>query len=84
VDDGESIRLIDFEYAGLAEPAAELAGLAVGADLDESRVALMTRLYYGSAAPHLVSRVRSWQVVVRLIWSDWARERGHSEWVLDD
>lgn len=84
VDDGHRVALIDFEYAGLAEPSAELAGLAVGAAFDDERVALLAEMYYGSTSPHLVARVRHWQVVVRRLWSDWARDRGHEQWVLDD
>lgn len=84
IDDGQRIALIDFEYAGLGEPSAELAGLAVGAGFDAERVATLTRLYYGSASAHLLARVQQWQVVVRRIWSDWARERGHAQWVLDE
>ncbi|GAB4003638.1 phosphotransferase [Nocardioides ultimimeridianus] len=84
VDDGEQVRLIDFEYAGLGEPAAELAGLAVGAGFDDERVTALTELYYGGPAPDSLERVRQWQVVVRRLWSDWARERGHPQWVLDE
>lgn len=84
IDDGEQVRLIDFEYAGMGEPAAELAGLAVGAGFDDERVTTLVALYYGGPAPDRLERVRRWQVVVRRLWSDWARERGHPQWVLDE
>ncbi|HJQ04182.1 MAG TPA: phosphotransferase [Nocardioides sp.] len=84
VDDGTTVTLIDFEYAGRAEPSAELAGLAVGAGFDDERVALLVRLYDGVPAPDRLGRVRLWQVVVRRLWSDWARANGHPQWVLDD
>lgn len=81
IDDGQRVALIDFEYAGLGEPSQELAGLAVGAGLDAER---LVELYDGAPSPRRVERVRQWQVVVRRLWSDWARTHGHPQWIVDD
>ncbi|HWU22665.1 MAG TPA: phosphotransferase, partial [Nocardioides sp.] len=83
VDDGSTVTLIDFEYAGAGEPSAELAGLAVGAGFDDARVAALVELYDGGPSPDRLARVRHWQVVVRRLWSDWARDHGHPQWILD-
>ncbi|GAB2977326.1 phosphotransferase [Nocardioides montaniterrae] len=76
VDDGERVWLIDLEYAGTNEPGADLGGLAAGGEMDAAGAARLAQLYYAPASARQVARVRLWQLVAQLLWSDWLRGRG--------
>jgi aminoglycoside phosphotransferase (APT) family kinase protein len=71
VADG-SLRLIDWEYAGLGHPAFDLAGLAVGADLDPSGDEILLRAYRGrSPQPGELARHEAWKAFCRTLGALW-------------
>lgn len=49
IDDGRSIRLIDWEYAGMGDLFFDLGNFAVNQALDERQCKLLLRLYFGEA-----------------------------------
>jgi thiamine kinase-like enzyme len=58
IDDGESIYLIDWEYAGLGDRFFDLGNLAVNFQLDSSGEAALLTYYFGAATPEYLQRLR--------------------------
>lgn len=72
--DGSRLRLIDWEYAGLNHPAFDLAGLAVGADLDPAGDDLLLTAYRGRP-PTRAERARhgAWRAFCQALGVLWTR-----------
>jgi thiamine kinase-like enzyme len=49
IDDGRSIRLIDWEYAGMGDLFFDLGNFAANQAFDEQQCELLLRLYFGEA-----------------------------------
>ena len=47
IDDGNSIRIVDWEYAGMGDIFFDLGNFAVNQSLDEQQCELLLRLYFG-------------------------------------
>jgi thiamine kinase-like enzyme len=65
------IVLLDHEYAGLADPASDLANLVATGDLDASAVEVLVTAYAGTVDPALLERVRAWREVIAFTWFVW-------------
>jgi thiamine kinase-like enzyme len=72
IDTGAAVVLLDWEYAGMNDPAWDLADLVVEADLDEGGEYLVIAAY-GGDDPRLTRRVALHKPVVDLFWSVWSR-----------
>lgn len=69
---GHSLHLIDWEYAGLGDPAFDLAGVASGADLTPEESRHLLGSYLGRApGPAEVARHEAWQVFCRALAALW-------------
>ncbi|HLX57871.1 MAG TPA: choline/ethanolamine kinase family protein [Ktedonobacteraceae bacterium] len=51
IDDGHTIWIIDWEYAGMGDPFFDLGNFAVNQSLDVERCELLLRYYFGEARP---------------------------------
>ncbi|HEX6779076.1 MAG TPA: phosphotransferase, partial [Ktedonobacterales bacterium] len=51
IDDGQVIRILDWEYAGMGDVFFDLGNFAVNQSLDDERCALLLREYFGEARP---------------------------------
>jgi thiamine kinase-like enzyme len=51
IDDGERIRLVDWEYAGLGDPFFDLANFAINHELDPDGRKLLLGSYFGEVRP---------------------------------
>jgi thiamine kinase-like enzyme len=51
IDDGERLRIVDWEYAGMGDPFFDLANFAVNHELDEAGERKLLEAYYGAARP---------------------------------
>lgn len=49
IDDGQVIRILDWEYAGMGNVFFDLGNFAVNQSLDDERCALLLREYFGEA-----------------------------------
>ncbi|HET7120434.1 MAG TPA: phosphotransferase [Solirubrobacterales bacterium] len=68
LDTGSEIRLIDYDYAGMAEPAWDLGGLASENALSPELVELACRRYWGEEASERdIARVTAYAVVFHVI-----------------
>lgn len=69
---GHSLHLIDWEYAGLGDPAFDLAGVAAGADLTPEESRHLLGSYLGRApGPAEVAHHESWQAFCRALAVLW-------------
>jgi len=51
IDDGETIWIIDWEYAGMGDPFFDLGNFAVNQALDSEHCELLLHYYFGEARP---------------------------------
>lgn len=57
IDDGERIRILDWEYAGLGDPFFDLGNFSVNHGLAPAEDAILLRAYEGSARPDRLARL---------------------------
>ena len=72
IDDGEDIRLIDYEYSGNNDPFFEIGNLwseAAGTPDDLER---LVTSYLGHTSAALVARARLWGLMSKYGWMLWA------------
>jgi thiamine kinase-like enzyme len=51
IDDGERLRIVDWEYAGMGDPFFDLANFAINHELDADGRAVLLAAYAGDAPP---------------------------------
>ncbi len=51
IDDGERIRIVDWEYAGMGDPFFDLANFSINHELDEGERGCLLEAYLGTARP---------------------------------
>lgn len=57
IDDGERIRIVDWEYAGLGDPFFDLGNFSVNHGLNPDEDAVLLEAYEGSARPSRLARL---------------------------
>lgn len=72
IQQGERLRLVDWEYSGNGDPAFELGNTCRELDFDGPRIDELCRAYFGEASPPLVARVRLHTIVSDVGWACWA------------
>jgi len=55
IDDGTTIRIVDWEYAGMGDPFFDLANFAINHELDDEASAILLGAYLGEAHPEDVA-----------------------------
>ncbi len=71
IDDGATIRIIDWEYAGRGDRFFDLGNLAVNAEWNEQEEADFLRAYFGQARPNDLRRLRLMRLVSDLREAMW-------------
>jgi thiamine kinase-like enzyme len=71
VDDGSTVRLIDWEYAGMGDRIFDLGNLAANNDFDEAHERLLLELYFGELNPSQLRQLRLMRLVSDLRESMW-------------
>ena len=73
IDDGQCMRIIDFEYAGMNDPMWDLGDFAVEAGLDAEGERELLRAYFGSEPPTAAERGRLvlYKAMCDLLWTLW-------------
>ena len=51
IDDGTSVRIVDWEYAGMGDVFFDLANFAINHELDEEQSRILLEAYFGEARP---------------------------------
>lgn len=68
----ESVRLIDWEYAGMQDPHADIAMFAVYAMYGRTDVDQLIDAYFPEGCPHAVRiKIYCYIAVCGLVWSNW-------------
>ena len=69
------LRLIDFDFAALADPAQELGQVIWEAELSEASAVRLVEAYQGAgdtSDPEIVAAAATWCVAVGISWTVWA------------
>ncbi len=72
IDDGEQLRLIDFEYSGNNDPCFELGNTCQEQQYDEPRIVEMCAAYFGQAYPDKLARMKLNMIMSDAGWTLWA------------
>jgi thiamine kinase-like enzyme len=72
IDDGEQLRLIDFEYSGNNDPTFELGNTAQEMEFDDGRIAELCRAYFGQPSEAMIARMKLNMIMSDVGWGLWA------------
>jgi thiamine kinase-like enzyme len=72
IEQGNRLRLVDWEYSGNGDPAFELGNTCRELDYDDARLLELCQAYFGRAPDSLVARVRLHMIVSDVGWTLWA------------
>lgn len=72
IDDGEQLRIVDFEYSGNNDPCFELGNFCQEQEYDDRQIAELVAAYFGQATPRNVARVKLNMIVSDVGWALWA------------
>jgi len=71
IDDGQRLRLIDFDYSGNNDPCSELGNACQELQYSESQYAELCAAYFGKPRPHLLARMHIYAIMSDIIWTLW-------------
>ncbi|OGO42103.1 MAG: hypothetical protein A2W36_06445 [Chloroflexi bacterium RBG_16_58_14] len=72
IDDGQLLRLIDYEYSGNNDPCFELGNTCQELGYDERLIRELCAAYYGEASPALLARMMLNMIMSDVGWALWA------------
>jgi thiamine kinase-like enzyme len=72
IDDGETIRIVDYEYSGNNDPTFELGNTCQELGWDEDRIRELCAAYFGQASDALVARMKLNMIMSDVGWTLWA------------
>jgi thiamine kinase-like enzyme len=72
IEQGDRLRLVDWEYSGNGDPAFELGNTCRELDYDDARLRELCQAYFGRAPESLVARVHLHMIVSDVGWTLWA------------
>jgi len=71
IDEGEKLRLIDFDYSGNNDPCSELGNACQELQYNEDQYAELCAAYFGEPRRHLLARMHLYAIMSDIIWSLW-------------
>jgi thiamine kinase-like enzyme len=72
LDDGERVRIIDYEYSGNNDPLFELGNIWSEAALPADLLDVLVTAYFGGPRPDQVARARLFGLIAKYGWTLWA------------
>lgn len=72
IDDGKSLRLIDYEYSGNNDPCFELGNTCQEMEFDETQIQEICAAYFGSVSASKIARMKLNMVMSDVGWGLWA------------
>ena len=72
IDDGVSLRIIDYEYSGNNDPCFELGNTCQELHYDETRIVEVCTGYFGSPAADKIARMKLNMIMSDVGWGLWA------------
>ena len=72
IDDGKSLRLIDYEYSGNNDPTFELGNTCQEMQFTGDQIREVCSAYFGSSAPDKIARMKLNMIMSDVGWGLWA------------
>ena len=72
MDDGQSLRIIDYEYSGNNDPCFELGNTCQEQQYDDARIVEVCAAYFSKASANKISRMKLNMVMSDVGWGLWA------------
>ena len=72
IDDGKTLRIIDYEYSGNNDPCFELGNTCQELHYDEARIIEVCTGYFGSPAADKIARMKLNMIMSDVGWGLWA------------
>jgi thiamine kinase-like enzyme len=72
IDDGTTLRIVDYEYSGNNDPTFELGNTCQELGWDEPRIEELCAAYFGEASPALLARMKLNMIMSDVGWTLWA------------
>ncbi len=72
IDDGKSLRLIDYEYSGNNDPCFELGNTCQEMQFNAHQISEVCSVYFGSASPSKIARMKLNMIMSDVGWGLWA------------
>jgi thiamine kinase-like enzyme len=72
IDDGQLLRLIDFEYSGNNDPCFELGNTCQELGYDEARIRELCEAYFGKESAAMLARMKLNMIMSDVGWTLWA------------
>ncbi|HSO94155.1 MAG TPA: choline/ethanolamine kinase family protein [Candidatus Dormibacteraeota bacterium] len=71
IDDGRSLRIVDYELSGNNDPCFDLGNTAQEASLDDELRALLCEAYFGELDPRQLARMNLFALMSDIGWTLW-------------
>ena len=72
IDDGEQLRLIDYEYSGNNDPTFELGNTCQEMQFNDEQIAEVCAAYFGEVKPNMIARMKLNMIMSDVGWGLWA------------
>jgi thiamine kinase-like enzyme len=72
IDDGKSLRLIDYEYSGNNDPCFELGNTCQEMEFSEAQIQEVCAAYFGSVSKRMIARMMLNMIMSDVGWGLWA------------
>ena len=72
IDDGDLLRIVDYEYSGNNDPCFELGNTCQELGWDDDRQRQLCAAYFGTATDALLARMRLQMIMSDVGWTLWA------------
>ena len=72
IDDGEMLRLIDYEYSGNNDPTFELGNTCQELEYTESQIQQLCEAYFGELSQAMLARMKLNMIMSDVGWGLWA------------
>jgi thiamine kinase-like enzyme len=71
IDEGGTLRLIDFDYSGNNDPCSELGNACQELQYTEAQYAELCAAYFGEPHRHLLARMHLYAIMSDVVWTLW-------------
>jgi len=71
IDEGATLRLIDFDYSGNNDPCSELGNACQELQYSEDQYAELCAVYFGEPQRHLLARMHLYAIMSDVVWALW-------------
>lgn len=77
IDQGDRMRIIDWELSGLNDPCFELGDFSVEQGFDEIEDKLIVEIYFGKFDEQKFARMNIYKYMADILWTLWADIQNH-------